>query len=293
MTDLTSTPDQIGYGQMGPADQAHDFNRITFLVRQLVARMDTMKLVQVVKVTGSSNTPGAGTGTVDVLPLVNQVDGIGNAVKHQTIFGLPWSRLQGGANAVICDPVAGDVGYVIASDRDIGLIQSQTPGSITQANPGTFRRFDIADGIYVGGCLNITPTQYLIFRTDGIRIVDKNGNSVIMSSGGLELKDQAGNDIKTTSTGITITDKNGSVIKSVSGGFEIDGNLKVVGTLEATGVETGDAGLNVTGNITATGSITAGQGGADQVGLQTHTHTQGVDSHGDVEQPTASPTAGT
>ncbi len=50
---------------------------------------------------------------------------------------------------------------------------------------------------------------------------------------------------------------------------------------------------NHTGNFTATGSILAGYGGADQVGLQTHTHNQAPDSAGDTEQPTDAPNAGT
>ncbi len=48
-----------------------------------------------------------------------------------------------------------------------------------------------------------------------------------------------------------------------------------------------------TGAFTATGAITAGFGGADQVGLQTHTHNQPADSHGDTEAATNAPNPGT
>ena len=65
------------------------------------------------------------------------------------------------------------------------------------------------------------------------------------------------------------------------------------GTLKVDELETGEAGLNVTGAITATGEITAKSGGGSSVTLSGHTHTQGVDSHGDTEVPTNSPTAGT
>lgn len=51
-----------------------------------------------------------------------------------------------------------------------------------------------------------------------------------------------------------LTDKNGNVLKGSSNGIAITGNVAV------------------RGNITATGSIISGFGGADQVGLQTHTH---------------------
>jgi hypothetical protein len=53
-------------------------------------------------------------------------------------------------------------------------------------------------------------------------------------------------------------------------------------------------GVNVTAPfIHCSGSIVAGFGGDDQVGLQTHTHTQGNDGHGDAEVATNPPTAGT
>jgi phage baseplate assembly protein gpV len=49
----------------------------------------------------------------------------------------------------------------------------------------------------------------------------------------------------------------------------------------------------MTGDLHVTGTVISGYGGSDQVGLQTHTHHQPNDSHGDVEAPTNAPTAGT
>jgi hypothetical protein len=48
-----------------------------------------------------------------------------------------------------------------------------------------------------------------------------------------------------------------------------------------------------TGDFTATGEITRGFGGSDSVTVGQHKHTQPNDSHGDAEQPTNAPTAGT
>lgn len=186
----------FGYGQMDPNDFASEYNVVCFIVRQMMAAMDTMKLVQVVAVTGGGGAIAA-AGTVDVLPLVNQIDGNGNSTPHGTVLGVPWFRLQGGGNAVIVDPVVGDVGYVDVSDRDISKVKSTK----AQANPGSFRRFDLADGVYVGGCLNGPPTQYLVFTGAGVKMVDANGN----------------------------------VLEMKSTGFELTGNLLVNGTINATG----------------------------------------------------------
>ena len=44
-------------------------------------------------------------------PLVNMLDGAGDATEHGTIFGLHYTRLQGGANAIILDPQVDDIGW--------------------------------------------------------------------------------------------------------------------------------------------------------------------------------------
>jgi len=104
--------------------------------------------------------------------------------------------------------------------------------------------------------------------------------------------------------GVIIRDKdkkniltiNGSTVKlSMSGGtqFEIDGDVVLKGDLLIQGNIKSETGGTYAGALETSGAVIAGFGGADQVGLQTHTHTQSNDSHGDTEQPTAAPTAGT
>jgi hypothetical protein len=144
---------------------ASEFNAVSFVVSQLIGRVGTATAVRVVAVTNAGGvTP---VGFVDVLPLVNQVDGAGNATPHGTIHGLPYSRLQGGANAVILDPQVGDIGVAVFASRDISSVKANR----AQANPGSRRRFDMADGMYVGAILNAAPTQYVRFSTLGVEIV--------------------------------------------------------------------------------------------------------------------------
>lgn len=188
------TDASFGYGQEIPNSSGSDFAAVAFVVRQLMAKMDTSKLVQVVAVHGGGVAPA---GTVDVLPLVQQIDGNGFGTPHGTVYGLPWSRVQGGANAVICDPAVDDVGYVVAMDRDISKVKNQSiPISTTTGFlPSTRRKFNIADGIYGGGCLNVAPNQYLIFTTTSVRLVDKNGNSIALGPTGMTYADVNGNQI--------------------------------------------------------------------------------------------------
>jgi len=149
---------------------------MVFLWQQLAAQMETMRPAQVKAVTGGGPTNPA--GTVNVQPLVSQIDGNGNPTPHGIVNGIPWFRLQGGNGAFICDPQVGDIGYVVVANRDMSLVVKNKKLS----NPGSFRRFDLADGVYVGGILNAAPTSYICLNSDGsISIVDGFGNKIISS----------------------------------------------------------------------------------------------------------------
>lgn len=160
------TDTQQGYaGQASIPDGAGPFNQLYFLVQQMLGRVGTMKLVQIVAVTNDDDL--AAVGFVDVLPLVKLVDGLGNTTDQATVFGIPYFRIQGGTNAVIMDPKVGDLGLCIISDRDISAVKSAKEPS----PPGSKRRFDLADGVYIGGILNGVPEQYVRFADDLIEVV--------------------------------------------------------------------------------------------------------------------------
>lgn len=171
-----------GYGQAQPWDSADDYNAMVFVISQLLARASTMKLVKVQNVTPNADPIKA--GTVDVIPLVDQVDGNGNTTPHGTIYGLLYVRIQGGTNAVIVEPKAGDVGLCIVADRDTSAVRASGGG---QSAPGSFRQFDLADGVYLGGLFGPAPTQSVQFTDDGIKLSDKNGNVFEMKAGGIDV----------------------------------------------------------------------------------------------------------
>lgn len=160
--DSSLSQDKRGYpGLMTLPDSAGELNVLRFLITQALGRIASATLVEV---KGVSPPPAQ---TVDIQILVNQVDGAGNATPHGIIYGIPYVRLQGGANAVIIDPVVGDIGLAVFASRDISSVKANKG----QANPGSRRMFDYADGIYVGGLLNGTPTQYVEFTPTGINVV--------------------------------------------------------------------------------------------------------------------------
>jgi len=194
---------QSTYSQNGLQDAsstAAEYNSTLFIINRAINKLATATLVQVQSpgpYDSSGNPINTGSvvpiGFVDVLPLVNQLDGQGNATTHQVIHGLPYFRFAGGSNAVICDPVANDIGLAVFCHSDISNVKTNKE----QANPGSRRHFDYADWIYFGLCLSGTPNQFIAFTSTGITIQDMNGNKIVMSSSGIKFtgKIEAVNDV--------------------------------------------------------------------------------------------------
>lgn len=173
--------DASNFGQAGIADLLSQFHNMLFAIRQALSEVRTGVPVKVIAIHGG----GVGKPpTIDVQPLVKQMDGVGNASSHGTIYGVPVARNQGGANAIINDPQVGDLGHMVVSDRDISSVKANS----AEANPGSYRRHDLSDGVYHAAMLAVTPTQYIQFMADGVKMLDKNGNTVLMNSTSISLK---------------------------------------------------------------------------------------------------------
>lgn len=222
-----------GYGQQQPLNTG-PFNEQVFIIWQQLAKISTMKVVLVKAV-------DAGAKTVDVQPMVNQVDGSGNSSPHGILLGIPYMIWQFGVNALLADPVAGDIGLMICADRDISAVKAAK----AIANVGSERKMDAADGVYLGGILNGDPEQWIKFTEAGLEIVDKNSNNMTFGS-----------------TGISI---NGLLINQNG---QVAGNLPVTGNLMLGGSMVSIAGATYSGNILTSGEVTAGS-----IGLKTHHHT--------------------
>ena len=160
--------DDTYYGFAGPAED-DEFNATQFVIKAQLGRVRTVMPVKIIAVHGGGvNQPP----TVDVQPMINQIDSQGNSTPHGTIYGIAVSRGGFGAgNGVICDPVAGDVGIMSVADRDISGMK-QTGGA--QSNPGSGRKFDLSDGIYHGAMVHLSPTNFINMNGGNINIVSTN-----------------------------------------------------------------------------------------------------------------------
>jgi hypothetical protein len=276
----------IGYGFQDPTVVTSHFNTLAFIIEQALGQVRTVVPVKVLAVHTTGDIPAI--GTVDVQVAVNQFDGLGNATKHGKTFGLTYFRLQGGNNGVISDPVVGDIGLALICDRDISALKQNKDIS----NPGSYRRFDIADGVYLGKILGQAPNFFLMFDTaNGITLTTNGSGAVTAKSnsgaaGGVNLVlsdstagqmvsigpsgvriqakqqativDQNGNTVQVGPTGVTITDQTGNQLTTSAAGVTFTDTHSNTVTLGAGGISVTTSGtVGITGNIAVTGNITA------------------------------------
>lgn len=200
----------MAVSQQTGADVATEWATLSFAIRQMLARTATCTLVKVVACTNAGGL--SPVGTVDVQPIINMMSADGTTWEYGPLFKLPYSRLQGGASAVILDPQPGDIGLVSFVSRDISVAKSaagraQLQGDARGVPPGSARQFDISDGVYVGGILNAAPTAYVRFSAEGIEVLSP--AKVTIQAPTIELKGavvQTGGDVSMSATLTVATD---------------------------------------------------------------------------------------
>lgn len=228
-----SSPD--GYiGSFGGEINSSQYNAMTYIVRAILSGRAKAALVLVKAVTPA--TPQS-KGTVDVQPMVNQMDGDGMPMEHGIINGVPWFTLQAGPNAVLLQPEVGDIGLAVFADRDISAVQATRK----VANPGSLRQDDMADGLYFGGFLNDDPTQWIKMDANGI--VLHSPTKVRLEAPLIEMVAPTIN--ITATTGLTVTTPtatfNGNMhaTGTITGDTDVIGGGKSLKTHTHTGVQPG------------------------------------------------------
>jgi len=146
-------------GWVGASDTTSEHNRNHFHVRQHLAHVRTGGPVKVVAV----NKDKDGNYTVDVKPLVKQIDGGGTAESHGTVYGLPLHQKQVQSGAHIIVPTVGDKGWVDVGDRDHSSVLSGGD----EANPGSRRMHSWSDGYYKGGFAGLNKNPKNKITQDG------------------------------------------------------------------------------------------------------------------------------
>ena len=164
------------FGHARPEASNSDIGSLNFIISQVLLKIQTTTLVQVVSCTNDGGL--SPVGFVDVQPMVHQLTGDMKTIPHGIIYNVPYFRLQGGSNAVIIDPQPGDIGMCGFCSRDISSVKKNKKPSA----PPSLRRFDWSDGLYFGGVLNGTPSQFIRFHAGGIQMMSPGEISIIGSN---------------------------------------------------------------------------------------------------------------
>ena len=151
-------------------DGVEGFNEQLALIYSVLNKAAFSTLVRIIDVHLPDTETNNYTGTVDVQPLVTQIDGNLNPISHSVIFGIGYIRIQGGLNAIIIDPQIGDIGLCVFANNDISNVMATKAESL----PGSGRRNSWSDGIYIGGLLNGIPLRYMAISDSGIDIISTN-----------------------------------------------------------------------------------------------------------------------
>ena len=246
-------------GQSNIFSDASEYNTLAFVIARATEKMQTVSIVQVKAV----NT---GALTVDVQVLANIVTGSNQSIPHAVMSGRPYFRNQGGGNAIILDPVVGDIGVMVFASRD----SSAVIAAKGLANPGSQRRFSWSDGVYFGGILNAAPTQYMQFLAS-------DGGVTVHSPGDITLD---------------------SPLTNIDGDTTVDGTSTLTGPVGAPGgiTTTTIAGASAvfTGSVTASSFIGGGGGGGTVTSVATGTGLTGgpITSSGTISLANTAVTSG-
>jgi len=216
------------------------FNVAYFMIRQYMAKVRTATIVKVLAVTNAGGV--SPVGSVDIQPLVQQTDGVGNVTALPPVYGVPYMRIQGGTDAVILDPKVGDLGIALFGDRDLSAVKTTK----AMAPPGSQRRNSLSDALYIGGLLNGTPVQFVQFTADGITV--KSPTKVTIEAPNIQANAS-------------------TQFKVVSPNIQLDGAVHV------TGAQTNDSTIVANGEVTGNGIAlsTHKHGGVQTGGGQTGT----------------------
>ena len=123
-------------------------NELDFFVDGKILEINTIKICQITKVNGD---------TVNVKPLVLNLDGDKKPIEATELKELPFIRQQGGASGFVIEYNVGDIVLVGFCDRDPqGVIRSKK-----ETAPATYCPFPLSGGIVLGAVLFNVPEVYV------------------------------------------------------------------------------------------------------------------------------------
>lgn len=148
-------------GVLNSLDQMSQSSIQKFMTERLIGKVQTALCVKVVAVHDPDDE------LIDVTPLIYQQSASGDNVDHSIIYNVPVCRHQRGNSAILMRPKVGDIGLCVIATQDISILKKVK----NFCKPGTMRKHDWGDAIYVMSIFNAPPTQYIEFADDAINLI--------------------------------------------------------------------------------------------------------------------------
>lgn len=227
---------------LDPADNNSLAGSIRFAFSKLIQSVDGMLPAQVISYDRESNR-------AQVQLLISLITTDGGSVPRPQIASLPVLLLGGGGMFLSFPIASGDLGWVIANDRDISNFLQGYGTSV----PNTNRISKFSDGLFIP---DIMRGYNLSGDADGSVVLQNIDGSVSISVSNTNVRINAASTVSITAPTVeinadTVTGNAGSVSLNSTGDINVTGDGNAIFTLNG-----GSGILAVVGNITATGTIT-------------------------------------
>lgn len=232
-----------------PANNGTLAGAIRFAFKKLFSDVNGMLPAQIMKYDRTKNR-------AQVQILVSMVGTDGSLISRPQVASIPVLVLGGGDLMLSFPLKAGDLGWIVANDRDISLFLQ----TYTQTPPNTARMANFADAMFIPDRMR----DYVISGDDVNNLVlgTADGNvKIALGAGGVTIEAMNGvnnSKIAMTPSGINLTATGGGtsginitgagiVFTGVVSGFTLGGDINALGI---------PGGMHVQGNFSASGTIT-------------------------------------
>lgn len=143
---------------LNPADNGSLAGTIQLAFNKLLQNINGMLPAQVIKYDRDTNR-------VQVQLLITMITTDGSLIPRSQIASIPVLLLGGGGYFLSFPIQTGDLGWVLANDRDISLFLQ----SYSQAAPNTYRKFSFSDGLFIpdimkGYTLNEEDSEHAVLQ---------------------------------------------------------------------------------------------------------------------------------
>lgn len=221
--------DSIGNNpNINPADNDTLAGVISFAFSQLLRNVDGMLPARVLAYDRTANR-------VQVELMIAMVSTSGTQVSRAQIANIPVINVGGGGYILNFPLTVGDLGFVLANDRDISLFLQ----SFSESPPNTYRVKSFSDGIFIPSVL----TGYTVSGEDGNAVLQNLNGTVRLSLSPTSITmTSSSNSIEVSSTGITITSSTSLTLDSptttVTGELIVEGLTRMQAGFSCTGIAT-------------------------------------------------------